>query len=125
MRGWRVEHGAVQSLANSLGLEKPVSVVMSVMPHSWMLGAQASGPDGHVIRLNRDQDAEKANLTLCHEIRHCFQRERFADGADADALYLLANLLYGYEGNPLEQDADEYAEATAPHVRLIVATDTR
>jgi Zn-dependent peptidase ImmA (M78 family) len=116
---WIVDHNAVQELAGTLGLEKPVSVMKKTFRQSYIQGAQLSGEDGHVILLNRALDHDMANHTLCHELRHCFQRERL--GEDADQAYELYMMLAGYAEHPLELDADEWAAETAPNVRLVRA----
>lgn len=114
---WTVDHNAVQELAESLGLTKPVSVVQRRFDQSYIQGAQQSGPDGHVILLNRDLAPDVANTTICHELRHCHQRELLGEAADvAYALFLMSA---GYNQHPLELDADQWAEETAPSVRLI------
>jgi hypothetical protein len=117
MSGWCVDHEALRALAAELGITKPVSGVKRRFPHSYIHGAQQSGEDGHVVMVNREISADLANATLCHELRHCLQREQL--GADADMAYTVMNMVFGYDDNPLEKDADEYMAATAPHVRLI------
>lgn len=114
---WSVDHEAVNALAGALGITKPVSVVKRRFDHPRIQGAQQTGSDGHIILLGRTLDPEKANFVLCHELRHCWQQEMLGD--EADEIYTLFMMLAGYRDHPLEADADEFADATAPRVRLI------
>lgn len=108
MPAWTVDRDALAELAEAIGIEKPVRVTVEPLP-SWTNGRQGSEPTHHRIMLADRLDAAQAQRTLAHELFHCHQREQYDNPFEATQSYWAAHDRYGYDSNPFEVSANEFA----------------
>lgn len=122
MPSWTVNQEALEALAADVGIEKPIQVTIEeVPPH--VNGRQATFDDHHRIKLSERINAEQAQKTLCHELWHCHQREQYDNPFDATLAYWSAHDEHGYDDNPFETTANEFAAAVAPLFPLIESAE--
>lgn len=102
----------VDRIKEELDLTWPLTIeVRDDLPEHEAGRTKVNDEHKHLIHLNSNNTVRQSNFVLLHELRHCYQHEdasRKGQGNQRDD-YMLMNLLFGYENNPFELDANDFA----------------
>lgn len=120
--GWRLNNAALTVVKRELGLTLPVLIKQTGRVGNqrggYSLRMDESGRLYHHITMKNYENAEQANKTLRHELRHAWQAEQVI--AKCTALgsagrfaawekYVKGQHTWSYESRPIEVDANRYA----------------
>lgn len=124
-------HSVAQELISRMGVKVDKVEILDLGPYIY--GQAGSSPTGEVVvQLNKtliDTDPKQLIKTLCHELRHCVQFQSITDNvwgySDQRVALWMANkedylnpidrTFETYELQPLELDANAFAEAVIPN----------
>lgn len=113
----QIDYAAVGRACEELAIRHPVRVQARTPNSSDKSAGEAcwTGTE-HLISIHPSLDAKTANQVLCHELRHCQQVEHVDP---TGRTYALCNALLGYNENPFEEDAEEFAVRMTDRYRFV------
>lgn len=115
----------IERVKYALNLQWPVEIEWVALDPDTR-GRHTTDGTNHTIQLNTNPRVcwcghckpRSTNFTLLHELWHAHQAEILGVEKGAQT-YNLYDSLYGYEDNPMENEANEFAEFMQKYVQLI------